>query len=390
LSLQIAKIKGIPVRAHITLAVIAFLMIWSLAGIVLPETYPGLHAFVYWITGIFCSVIYFISILLHELSHSLMAIRYGLKVREVLLFIFGGVSVIGDEDIASKNSSIEFRIAIIGPITSLIIATALATSFWILLYLYSGSKSTFETGNLGSISVMMTSSLLQFGALFNLLIAIINLVPVFPTDGGKILRATLFKSNGDYDRSTQISGKIGVAISYGFMGLGLYLTISGSYLSGVWLLLVGWFLNNCARSYLAKHKIMCLLFGVRLSTFTTGNVEILSEDCSVNDLIGRGNRSEKDLFPLMDERGHFSGIVAYNNALSVRYNERNFVHLKDIKTLRSDLFVMDMDATAVDALKNMINFRIATVFICNEEGNLVGIAEKKDIIKAARARKQLI
>jgi Zn-dependent protease len=123
LSLEVANIKGIPIKLHFTLVLVSFLVAWTLAVMLMPELYPGLNIFVYWIMGTICAIILFVSVLLHELAHSIVALRYGLKVREIILFIFGGISVIEDQDEeASKDFRKEFKIAVVGPITSFVIA----------------------------------------------------------------------------------------------------------------------------------------------------------------------------------------------------------------------------------------------------------------------------
>ena len=229
MSLEVAKIKGIPIKLHFTLVVISFLVAWTLAVMLMPELYPGLDISVYWIMGIIGAIILFVSVLLHELVHSMVALRYGLKVREIVLFIFGGVSVIEDQDeVASKDFRKEFKIAIVGPITSFVIAAILATSLWLLMYMTVGSHN-----NAGNVSAIIAAGVLQYGVLVNLLLGGFNLIPAFPLDGGRILRSALLRSKNDYDKSTKITARIGIAISYGFMGLGFFTMISGSYISGI-------------------------------------------------------------------------------------------------------------------------------------------------------------
>ena len=229
MSLEVAKIKGIPIKLHFTLVVISFLVAWTLAVMLMPELYPGLDISVYWIMGIIGAIILFVSVLLHELVHSMVALMYGLKVREIVLFIFGGVSVIEDQDeVASKDFRKEFKIAIVGPITSFVIAAILATSLWLLMYMTVGSHN-----NAGNVSAIIAAGVLQYGVLVNLLLGGFNLIPAFPLDGGRILRSALLRSKNDYDKSTKITAIIGIAISYGFMGLGFFTMISGSYISGI-------------------------------------------------------------------------------------------------------------------------------------------------------------
>ena len=144
MSLQVAKIKGIPIRLHFTLIIAFFLISWTLATTLMPQTYPhGLTILHYWIMGILGAGILFISVLLHELAHSILALRYGIRVRQIMLFIFGGVSDIEEEEewtqegetrgSSKKDFRKEFKIAVVGPLTSFIIASVLALAWWILV-----------------------------------------------------------------------------------------------------------------------------------------------------------------------------------------------------------------------------------------------------------------
>ena len=175
MSLQVAKIKGIPIRLHFTLVIVSFLTTWAFAAMLMPEIYPGLDISVYWIMGIIGAIILLVSVLLHELAHSIVALRYGLKVREIILFIFGGVSVIEDQDEeASKDFRKEFKIAVVGPITSFVIAAILATSLCLLIYVTTGSNNNSRINNTDNISAIIVAGVLQYGALVNVLLGGIN------------------------------------------------------------------------------------------------------------------------------------------------------------------------------------------------------------------------
>ncbi len=247
----------------------------------MPELYPGLNIFVYWIMGITCAIILFVSVLLHELAHSIVALRYGLEVREIVLYIFGGVSVIEDQDeLASKDYRKEFKIAIVGPLASFVIAAILATSSWLLTYLTLGSYNNTE-----NVSAIVAAGVLQYGALVNALLGGFNLIPAFPSDGGGILRSALLRSKNDYDKSSKNTARIGIAISYGFIGLGFFIMISGSFISGIWLLLVGWFLNSSARSYLEQHQLRSILSGIRLGSIMNSHIIAVRKDMLIDRLI---------------------------------------------------------------------------------------------------------
>lgn len=258
MSIQVGTIKGIPIRLHFTLILVSFLIAWILTVTLMPELYPGLNISAYWIMGIVGSIILFVSVLLHELAHSFVAQMYGLKVREIVLYIFGGVSVIENQDeLASKDFRKEFKIAAVGPLTSFVIAAILSASFFFLIsstgYTETSSNSS-HISSTGSIQIIMATGVLQYGALVNIVLGGFNLIPAFPSDGGRILRTVLLRSKNNFDKSTKITIRVGIAISYGFMGLGLFSVIFGSYIIGFWILLLGWFLNSAARSYMQRHR----------------------------------------------------------------------------------------------------------------------------------------
>lgn len=388
MSLQVTRIKGIPIRLHFTLVIVSFLIAWALATLLMPEIYPGLNISVYWIMGIIGAIILLISVLLHELAHSIVALRYGLEVREIILFIFGGVSVIEDQDEeASKDFRKEFKIAVVGPITSFVIAAILATSLWLLIYVTTGSNNN-NINNSDNIPAIIVAGVLQYGALVNVLLGGINLIPAFPSDGGRILRSALLRSKRDYDRSTKITARIGIAISYGFMGFGFLIMISGSFISGIWLLLVGWFLNSGTRSYLAQHQLRSILSGVSLNGIMKTQIIAIRKDMLITQLIHDYlSVSAKDSFPVIDDYGHLVGMVASKDAWRVPEYRRSLVHVIDIMIQKSYLIIMHSDSTAEDGLKYMSRKRMDTVSICDQEGKLTGLVSKTDIMNAAGKRK---
>jgi len=280
----------------------------------MPELYPSLNIFVYWIIGIICAIILFVSVLLHELAHFIVALRYGLEVREIVLYIFGGVSVIEDQDeLASKDYRKEFKIAIVGPLASFVIAAILATSLGLLTYITLGSYNSTE-----NVSANVAAGVLQYGALVNALLGGFNLIPVFPSDGGRILRSGLLRSKNDYDKSTKITARIGIAISYGFIGLGFFIMISGSFISGIWLLRVGWFLNSSARSYLAQHQLRSILSGIRLDSIMNSHIIAVRKDILIDRLIHEYfNTPTTDVFPVIDDFGHLVDMVTAKDASRV-------------------------------------------------------------------------
>jgi len=256
MSLEIGKIKKIPIKLHFTLIIVFFLISWTLASGFMPRYFPDLTDTQYWIMGIIGAVVLFVSVLLHELSHSLLSIRYGIKVNQIILFIFGGISDIKEE---TKDFKKEFNIAVVGPLTSY----ALAGLFWILFITISYIGDTIQN-NEGVNYLILLEGVLLYSSIINLIVGTFNLIPAFPLDGGRMLRAGLTRWKKDFDQATRIASKIGIGISFGIMGLGFIAILKGAFLGGFWLFIIGWFLNSGAQTYLQQNELSTKIKGIKL------------------------------------------------------------------------------------------------------------------------------
>jgi Zn-dependent protease/predicted transcriptional regulator len=387
LSLQVARIKGIPIRLHFTLIVVFFLILWTLAIRFMPQFYPNLSPLEYWIMGAAGAVILFISVLFHELAHSLMARRYGLKVHQITLFIFGGVSYIEEETNERKEDfRKEFKIAVIGPITSFIIAGIFASLWWVVSQFDIGS----ETG-LGVIRLMAVG-VLFYGALVNTLLGAFNLIPAFPLDGGRILRSAIIRWKRDYNRATKIAVRVGIWVSYGFMGFGFLMIVGGAFIGGIWLILIGWFLNSGAQSYLNQHEITSILSGVRLRDIMNTKVTSVQEGTKVDQIL-RNYFSVymKSAFPILNQRGDLLGMVSLKEAMDVPEQVRHEVKVEEIMTPSNDLIIMTPDRKADEALMQMTQKHSGKVFVCSDDkSQLLGLISKTDIMNVASERQEYV
>ena len=210
MSMTVAKIRGIRIKIHYTFIIIFVLVTWSLSAYLIPILLPGLSFAINLYVAVIGAAVLFSSVILHELAHSIMAIRYGIKVRQIVLFIFGGVSDIEEEP---KEFQKEFNIAIVGPLTSF----GLAGIFSLFSFIIEDIIGIGTSTALQAIDVV-----LYYGALVNIMLGAFNLIPAFPLDGGRILRATLVKRNRDYDAATRSVIRISIIISYALMGFGFF------------------------------------------------------------------------------------------------------------------------------------------------------------------------
>jgi Zn-dependent protease len=325
------------------------------------------------------AIILFISVLLHELMHSVMALRYGIKVRQIILFIFGGVSEIPEE---TRDFRKEFKIAIAGPAASFAIAGALAVSWWIASQITPSEQQLLA-------AKQVVEGILLYGAIINTLLGGFNLIPAFPLDGGRILRAGLVAWKKDYDSATRTAARVGIAISYGFMGVGFLIMITGSFISGIWILLIGWFLNSGAQSYLSQHEMTSVLSGVRLKDIMNTRVIAVRNDVKIDDLLKEYFAIYmKSSFPVIDNNGRMLGMVTLKRVHETPDDKRQQLTAGEIMIPLEDLVVMLPSRSADEALMKMTRTRIGKVFVCDSQGVLLGLVSKTDIMNMASERQE--
>src|ERR1700736_2103922 len=202
-SFRIGKIAGIDINIHVSWIIILVLLTWSLATGWFPQLYPGWSTATYWVVSLIASLLLFVSVLLHELAHSLVARRRGLHVKNITLFVFGGVSNIEQEP---KSAGIEFQMAFVGPLTSIVIGVVC----FLLQLPLRGSNSPLE-------------GILFYLAVTNVLLGLFNLVPGFPLDGGRVLHSIVWRLTGHTRQATRIASLTGQAIAYLFILLGIWI-----------------------------------------------------------------------------------------------------------------------------------------------------------------------
>jgi Zn-dependent protease/predicted transcriptional regulator len=376
LSFQIAKVKSIPIRLHFTLIIGFLLIAWTLAAGFMPQYVPGLTAAQYWIMGAAGAIILFFSVFLHELMHSVVAIRYGIRVRQIILFIFGGVSDLPEE---TKDFRKEFKITVAGPATSFAISAIFAGLWWLLAQASAALLQPIVGQAIGGVFL--------YGALINALLGAFNLIPAFPLDGGRILRAGLVKWKKNYDDATRVAARVGIIISYGFMAFGFFAMIFGSFISGIWILLIGWFLNSGAQSYLSQHELTSVLSGLRLKDIMNTRVITVQEDVNDDELIKKYfNQYMKSSFPVVDANARLLGMVTLKRAVEVPGQKRAQTRVDEIMIPADKLIVMLPGRKADEALLHMTKTQTGKVFVCDEQGVLVGLISKTDILSVASER----
>jgi Zn-dependent protease len=270
-SWRIGRIAGIEIGIHYTWLLALVIFTWLLGQSYFPGTYPGWQTYSYWVAGFLATFILFISVLIHELAHSLVARSRGLPVSSITLFILGGVSNLTEEP---EKPGLEFVMAIAGPASSLV----LAGIFWVIWYL------------LGSHAIFL-KAIFGYMALANALLSGFNLLPGFPLDGGRVFRSILWKTTGNLLKATNIATIVGRLFAWVFMGVGLLLAfgvsilgISG-FLNGLWFVFIGWFLNSAADSSRQEATLREHLTGVLVGKVMEKDVESVHSGTNIADLV---------------------------------------------------------------------------------------------------------
>ncbi len=292
-NISLGRIAGIHVGFNWSLLVVVALIAWSLAAGFFPVEVPGRATGWYWLAGTVAAVVFVASLLAHELAHSVVAQRSGVRVDGITLWLFGGVSRLSG-DVSSART--EALITAVGPLTSLVLG-----GVFVLLGL--GLSAGHAPG--------LLSVTLNWLGTINLLLAAFNLIPAAPLDGGRILRALVWARTGDRFRATRVASRAGMLFGIILIGYGLFtFAATGNVIGGVWAVFLGWFLLSAARSEETSGLIQQALVGVKVGDVMTPQPIQVPDDLSVEDLLHRfilGNRHST--FPARDGAGRLTGLV---------------------------------------------------------------------------------
>ena len=264
--IPIGHLFGISIDLDYSWFLIVALLTWMLAASYYPTEFPGWTVGAYWAIGFATAILLFLSVLVHELAHSLVAQRYGIPVPRITLFLFGGVSQIATEP---PSAASEFWIAVAGPLTSL----GIAAIGWEIEPLFVGQQLIF--------------ALIRYLWLLNLILALFNLIPGFPLDGGRVLRALVWKSTGNYHRATVAAGMSGRFFGFLLIFLGIWQALTGDIVGGIWIAVIGWFLESAAGGHLQQETVRSMLGGHTVADAMQRDFPHLTGDFSLQELVER-------------------------------------------------------------------------------------------------------
>ena len=373
--LRLGSLFGIEVRLDSSLMLIFALLVYLLGANVFPTWHPDWPAATTWMTATAAGVMFFASVLIHELAHSLVSQRFGIEVRRITLFLFGGVAEIAEEP---REPRAEFLIAIVGPLTSLAIGFVCITLGSMLAGSdFSGALGENQEEALASLSPMATL-MLWLGPV-NVILGLFNMVPGFPLDGGRVLRAAIWWLTGDMQRATRIASESGRMFGWFLMILGVMQALSGMTFQGLWLVLIGWFLSNAAAASYKQMLVNDVFKGVSARQLMRTHFETVTPQLRIEDFIdGHLLQSSQLLWPVLED-GQLVGLVTLQQVKDIASNERSLATVGQV--MRTDLGALTLspDTNAQHTLQILGQHDTPMAIV--ENNRVVGLLAESDAIK---------
>lgn len=368
-SFRLFRIAGIDIEIHWSWLLVFVLLTWTLAVGLFEEEFKGWTRTERWVAASATSIVFFSSILAHELSHSIVANRLGIPVRRITLFVFGGVSHLESE---SRTPREEFLIAIAGPVTSFVIAALLGALWAILTPIREPAAAA--AGYL---------------AIANAVIGVFNLIPGFPLDGGRVLRAFLWEVTNGLLRATRLASWVGTMVAYGLMALGIVvMVLSGEMLSGVWFIFIGWFLRNAAESSYQQVLMRHLLSAMPVRSLLNRFYEWVAPYMTLQALLDEYILPRSARYFAVTGATGLSGIITLKDMQRFPKTAWPTTTVYQAMTPAERLAIISPELSLDEALQIMGKRNVHQLPVI-EGGTLLGFVTRQDILRAVRLRVEM-
>ena len=365
------KLLGFQVRVDLSWIIIAILITWSLSTGFFPFQIEGLDNRTYWIMGVVGALGLFLSIIVHEFSHSLVARKYGLHMKGITLFIFGGMAEMPEDPPSPKA---EFMMAAVGPLSSIVIAIV----FYII---YSAGVATNIPPPVNGVIFYL--------AIINGLLAAFNTVPAFPLDGGRVLRSILWGIKGNLRWATRVSANIGSGFGVFLILLGIFSILGGNLIGGMWWFLIGMFLYSAAQSSYQQLVTRKALEGEYVHRFMTTEPITVSPDLTITEVVEDYiYRHHHKMYPVVSGAGKVEGCITTSQIKEVPKAEWQSKRVGDIAARCDKENTIHPDTDAVQALSAMNQTGNSRLMVI-EDDKLVGIISLKDLMDFLSLRIEL-
>jgi Zn-dependent protease/CBS domain-containing protein len=365
-SFYIGRIAGIRIGVNWSVLVIFALIAWGLAAARFPTSYPQYGTLAHVIAALVTAVVFFLSLLAHEISHALVARRNGLNVEDITLWLFGGVARLSGE---ARNPGAELRIAGVGPLVSMVLGVAfLLVAVLVMASGYQG---------------LALAALAWLGGI-NLVLAVFNVIPAAPLDGGRLLRSVIWWRTGDRLKATLWASRAGQVFGWILIAIGLVTFLDTGDFGGLWLVLIGWFLVGAATVESQQATARGQLAALTVRHLMTPNPVTASASMTVDELLGsEAIRHRHSTFPLTDDGGPPVGLVTFTQIRRVPPETRATTRLRDIACPMQQVAQVRPDQRAADLLPRLSECAEGRALVV-ADGELVGIVSPSDINRALR------
>ena len=364
-SISLGRIAGIRVGINASVFLIVAILVAGLATGQLPAAFPGRGVAAYVIAAIIAAVLFLASLLAHELAHSLVARRNGIEVESIVLWLLGGVAQLRGEP---KTPGADFRIAIVGPLTSFALA--------IVFGLAAGGLA------LGGVTGL-PFGVLAYLAATNAMLAVFNLIPAAPLDGGRVLRAALWRSRGNRQTAAVSAARAGRFVGFAMIALGVLQVVTGNGLGGVWLALIGWFVVSAATAEEQQAKLGGQLAGLTVGQVMTAAPSVVDGNLTVNDFVAQVALTHRfSTYPLVDPYGRLTGLVTLNRVRAVPPELRATTRLQEIACAPAEVPVAHPEEPLVELLERMQGCADGRAVVVDSAGRVVGIVSPSDVARA--------
>jgi Zn-dependent protease/CBS domain-containing protein len=381
-SFKLFRIAGIDIGIHYTWIFIFILISWSLAAGIFPNLTQDQSPAIYWMMGIITALLLFVSVLLHELAHSLVAKARGMGVSSITLFIFGGVSNLEEEP---EKPRTEFAMAIVGPLTSLVLG---GIFFGVSIFLmgkiisYNELFSNTVTNNYTSIE-----SVIGYLAWINVLLGIFNLLPGFPLDGGRVLRSILWGSTRSLIKATNIAGRVGQFFGWALIAYGLFEALSGNFLGGLWIAFIGWFLNTTADASRKEITLRERLSHIKVRELMNPDIVTIRPETTVEEMVMNIFRKQHGRAVPVCQDGRLVGIATITDVKKIPQDKWAATPVKQMMTT-GPLYTVSPEDNLNTALGLIAQHDINQVLI-KEQDRCAGMLSRADIIHLIQMSQEL-
>src|ERR687896_1131620 len=365
-NLTLGRLGGVQIRIHWSWIIVFALIVWTLAATVFPSQNPEPSDGVHLAMAVAAALLFFASVLLHELGHAWQARREGLEIEGITLWIFGGVAQLKGQ---FPSPGAEFRIAIAGPVVTLVLGVG------------------FVSAALAGLPSAVDGVAAWLGYI-NFTLLVFNLIPALPLDGGRVLRAALWRARGDLGWATRVAADVGRGFGYLFIALGVLMFIVEGSFSGAWLAFIGWFLLQAATAearYVATDQALA---GLQVRDLMERNPVTVDPDLTIGSFMDEIASSRRfTTYPVVDRTGRPIGLLAFSSVAAVPRSEWDKRRVRESMIPLDEVPLLAETARAVDALADLSSRPGANRGLVVDNGRLDGLLSITDLARALQARR---